>query len=260
MQLKKGYPYPFFYTFINLKKAGFEMRKAKYKRVLLKLSGEALAGDSGFGIDADTVEGIVDSIKAIYELGVEPAIVVGAGNFWRGRDGEGMDRSTADHMGMLATLINSLAMQDAIEKRDIPTRVMTAIPMDRIAEPYIRRRAVTHLVNREIVIFACGTGNPFFSTDTAAALRAAEIDADIILFAKNVDGIYTDDPNVNHEAKKINRISYHEMLKQKLGAIDFTAASLCMDNKMPSLLFALKEPQNIIDAVMGQSTGTFIEK
>jgi uridylate kinase len=236
------------------------MEKAKYKRVLLKLSGEALAGEKGFGIDAETVEGIVDSIEAVYRLGVEPAIVVGAGNFWRGRDGEGMDRSTADHMGMLATLINSLAMQDAIEKRDIPTRVMTAIPMDRIAEPYIRRKAVSHLVDREVVIFACGTGNPFFSTDTAAALRAAEIDADIILFAKNVDGIYTDDPKTNPEATKIESISYHEMLKRKLGAIDFTAASLCMDNCMPSLLFALKKPENIVDAVMGRSMGTFIAK
>lgn len=236
------------------------MEKAKYKRIMLKLSGEALSGDSGFGIDAVTVDGIVDSIKTIYELGVEIAIVVGAGNFWRGRDGEGMDRSTADHMGMLATLINSLALQDAIEKRDIPTRVMTAIPMDRIAEPYIKRRAVHQLVKGNVVIFACGTGNPYFSTDTAAALRAAEIDADIILFAKNVDGIYTEDPKTNPNAKKIDRISYHEMLKQKLEAIDFTAASLCMDNEMPSLLFALKEPKNIIDAVIGKSTGTFIEK
>lgn len=236
------------------------MSKAKYKRVLLKLSGEALAGNTGFGINAATVSGIVESIKTIYNMGVQIAIVVGAGNFWRGRDGQGMDRSTADHMGMLGTVINSLALQDAIEKHDIPTRVMTAIPMDRIAEPYIKRKAVSHLQNNEIVIFACGTGNPFFSTDTAAALRAAEIDADIILFAKNVDGIYSADPKMDPTAIKYDTISYHEVLMKKLAAIDLTATSLCLDNEIPSLLFALKEPSNIIDAVLGHSTGTFIEK
>lgn len=236
------------------------MSKAKYKRILLKLSGEALAGENGFGIDSDTVSEIVESIEAVYKLGVQIAIVVGAGNFWRGRDGQGMDRSTADHMGMLGTVINSLALQDAIEKHDIPTRVMTAIPMDRIAEPYIKRKAVSHLKNNEIVIFACGTGNPFFSTDTGAALRAAEIDADIILFAKNVDGIYSADPNKYPDAVKYDTISYHEVLMKKLAAIDLTATSLCLDNEIPSLLFALEEPSNIIDAVLGKSTGTFIEK
>ncbi len=236
------------------------MEKAKYKRILLKLSGEALAGRKGFGIDSETVNGIVNSLHEVYKLGVQIALVVGAGNFFRGRDGEGMDRSTADHMGMLGTVINALALQDAIEKKDIPTRVMTAIPMDRICEPYIRRKAVSHLENNDIVIFACGTGNPFFSTDTAAALRAAEIDADIILFAKNIDGIYSDDPNKNPDAVKYDTISYHEVLKKKLAAIDLTATSLCLDNEMPSLLFALEKPQNIVDAVLGKSTGTYIEK
>ncbi|MCK5758786.1 MAG: UMP kinase [Clostridiales bacterium] len=236
------------------------MSKAKYERILLKLSGEALSGEKGFGIDADTVIEIVKSIEVVYKLGVQIAIVVGAGNFWRGRDGQGMDRSTADHMGMLGTVINSLALQDAIEKHGIPTRVMTAIPMDRIAEPYIKRKAVSHLENNEIVIFACGTGNPFFSTDTAAALRAAEIDADIILFAKNVDGIYSADPNKNPDAVKYDTISYHEVLMKKLAAIDLTATSLCLDNEIPSLLFALEKPSNIVDAVLGNSTGTFIEK
>ena len=236
------------------------MNNPKYKRILLKLSGEALAGDKSFGIDRDTINGIVESIKTIYKMGVQVAIVVGAGNFFRGRDGEGMDRSTADHMGMLGTVINSLALQDAIEKHDIPTRVMTAIPMDRIAEPYIRRKAVSSLRNNEIVIFACGTGNPFFSTDTAAALRAAEIDAEIILFAKNVDGIYSADPKKDSNAVKYKTISYHEVLMKKLAAIDLTATSLCLDNEMPSLLFALEKPENIVDAVLGISTGTFIEK
>ncbi|MFO7611083.1 MAG: UMP kinase [Clostridia bacterium] len=236
------------------------MSKPIYNRILLKLSGEALAGSKGFGIDSETLNGIVGSIETVYKMGVQIAIVVGAGNFWRGRDGAGMDRSTADHMGMLGTVINSLALQDAIEKREIPTRVMTAIPMDRIAEPYIRRKAVSYLNRNEIVIFACGTGNPFFSTDTAAALRAAEIDADIILFAKNVDGIYSDDPRTNPEAKKYKTISYHEVLMKKLTAIDLTATSLCLDNGMPSLLFALEKPDNIVEAVLGNSSGTFIEK
>lgn len=236
------------------------MENAKYKRILLKLSGEALAGSKGFGIDAETVNGIVDSLEKVHSMGVQIALVVGAGNFFRGRDGEGMDRSTADHMGMLGTVINALALQDAIEKRNIQTRVMTAIPMDRICEPYIRRKAVANLKKDNIVIFACGTGNPFFSTDTAAALRAAEIDAEIILFAKNIDGIYSDDPKKNPDAVKYDTISYHEVLKKKLAAIDLTATSLCLDNEMPSLLFALEEPQNIVDAVLGKSTGTYIEK
>lgn len=235
------------------------MEKSVYKRILLKISGEALAGEKGFGIDNDTVKNIVKSIKDVHDLGVQIGIVVGAGNFWRGREGDGMDRTTADHMGMLGTVINSLALQDAIEKLDIPTRVMTAIQMNRVAEPYIRRKAVSHLMNNEVVIFACGTGNPFFSTDTAAALRAAEIDADIILFAKNVDGIYDSDPKLNKNAVKYDEISYHDVLKMNLKVIDLTAASLCMDNKMPSLLFALEKPENIVEAVLGKSTGTILK-
>jgi len=235
------------------------MSKAIYKRILLKISGEALSGSKGFGLDNETIKSIVSNIKAVHDMGVQIGIVVGAGNFWRGRDGEGMDRTAADHMGMLGTVINSLALQDAIEKRDIKTRVMTAIQMNKIAEPYIRRKAVSHLKNNEIVIFACGTGNPFFSTDTAAALRAAEIDADIILYAKNVDGIYDSDPKKNKNAVKFNEISYHDVLKMNLKVIDLTAASLCMDNKMPSLLFALEKPENIIDAVIGKSMGTILK-
>jgi len=235
------------------------MSKAIYKRILLKISGEALSGTKGFGLDNETIKSIVTNIKAVHDMGVQIGIVVGAGNFWRGRDGEGMDRTTADHMGMLGTVINSLALQDAIEKRNIQTRVMTAIQMNKIAEPYIRRKAVSHLKNNEIVIFACGTGNPFFSTDTAAALRAAEIDADIILYAKNVDGIYDSDPKKNKDAVKFDEISYHDVLKMNLKVIDLTAASLCMDNKMPSLLFALEKPENIIDAVTGKSMGTILK-
>ncbi len=235
------------------------MSDSVYKRILLKISGEALAGNKGFGLDNDTIKNIVKNICEVHEMGVEIGIVVGAGNFWRGRDGEDMDRSTADHMGMLGTVINSLALQDAIEKNNISTRVMTAIQMNRIAEPYIRRKAVTYLKNNEIVIFACGTGNPFFSTDTAAALRAAEIDADIILYAKNVDGIYDSDPKKNKNAIKFDEITYHDVLKMNLKAIDLTAASLCMDNKMPSLLFALEKPENIVEAVVGKSTGTFLK-
>lgn len=235
------------------------MSDAVYKRILLKISGEALSGNKGFGLDNETIKKIVQNISKVHEMGVEIGIVVGAGNFWRGRDGEDMDRSTADHMGMLGTVINSLALQDAIEKNNISTRVMTAIQMNKIAEPYIRRKAVSHLENKEIVIFACGTGNPFFSTDTAAALRAAEIDAEIILYAKNVDGIYDSDPNKNKDAVKFDEISYHDVLKMNLKVIDLTAASLCMDNKMPSLLFALEKPENIVEAVMGKSSGTYLK-
>jgi len=236
------------------------MNKAKYKRILLKISGEALAGEKGFGINNDTIMKIVASIKEVYDMNVQIGIVVGAGNFWRGRDGNDMDRTTADHMGMLGTVINSLALQDAIEKVGIQTRVMTAIQMNRIAEPYIRRKAVSYLGRNEIVIFGCGTGNPFFSTDTAAALRASEIDADIILYAKNVDGVYDSDPNINPNAIKFDEITYHEVLMKNLKAIDLTAASLCMDNNMPSLLFALDQPENIVQAIMGKKIGTILKK
>ncbi len=235
------------------------MAEPKYKRVMLKVSGEALAGDKKTGIDSETVARISDNIKKIYDLGVEIAIVVGGGNFWRGKSGHGMDRTTADHMGMLATVINSLALQDAFEARKMPTRVQTAIEMRQIAEPYIRRRSVRHLEKKRIVIFACGTGNPYFSTDTAAALRAAEIDAEVILLAKkNVDGAYDSDPMQNPDAKKFDKLEYIDVLSKRLGVMDSTAASLCMDNKIPIIVFGLDEPENIVKVVMGENIGTQI--
>src|SRR5690554_5175841 len=236
------------------------MQKPKYKRVILKLSGEALAGDRGFGLDTNTILSISQHIKDIRDLGVEVAIVVGGGNFWRGRSGKGMDRSTADHMGMLATVINALALQDALESFDIPVRVQTAIEMRQIAEPYIRRRAVRHLEKKRIVIFACGTGNPYFSTDTTAALRAAEVDAQVILLAKNVDGVYDDDPKINHKAKKLDNISYMEVINRGLGVMDTTAITLCMENKIPILVFGLEDRDNIKAAILGKKIGTTIEE
>ncbi len=235
------------------------MAEPKYKRVMLKVSGEALAGDKKTGIDSETIARISDNIKKVYDLGVEIAIVVGGGNFWRGKSGHGMDRTTADHMGMLATVINSLALQDAFEARKMPTRVQTAIEMRQIAEPYIRRRSVRHLEKKRIVIFACGTGNPYFSTDTAAALRAAEIDAEVILLAKkNVDGAYDSDPMQNPDAKKFDKLEYIDVLNKRLGVMDSTAASLCMDNSIPIIVFGLDEPENIIKVVMGENIGTQI--
>lgn len=234
------------------------MDSPKYKRVLLKLSGEALAGEGKTGIDTDTLGKISDKIYEAYNLGVEISIVVGGGNFWRGRSGKGMDRTTADHMGMLATVINSLALQDALEARGVPTRVQTAIEMRQIAEPYIRRKAVRHLEKKRIVIFACGTGNPYFSTDTTAALRAAEIDAEVILFAKKVDGVYDSDPAVNPNAVKFEKITYLEALSKRLGVMDSTAFSLCMDNNIPVVVFGLDEPENIIKVIMGENIGTVI--
>jgi len=231
----------------------------KYKRVLLKISGEALAGNNRQGIDTATIGGICDKIKEVYNMGVEIAIVVGGGNFWRGRSGEGMDRTTADHMGMLATVINSLALQDALESRDIPTRVQAAIEMRQIAEPYIRRRAVRHLEKKRIVIFACGTGNPYFSTDTTAALRSAEIDAEVILLAKKVDGVYDSDPAQNPNAVKFDKLTHMDILSKELGVMDSTAASLCRDNSIPILVFGLDNPENIVKAVMGEKIGTVIE-
>ena len=230
----------------------------KYKRILLKLSGEALAGDRKTGIDADTLGAVSDRIREAFELGTEISIVVGGGNFWRGRSGKGMDRTTADHMGMLATVINSLALQDALEARGVPTRVQSAIEMRQIAEPYIRRKAIRHLEKRRIVIFACGTGNPYFSTDTTAALRAAEIDAEVILKATKVDGVYDCDPAVNPEAVRFNSLTYIEALNRRLGVMDSTALSLCMDNNIPIIVFNLDNPENIIKAVLGESIGTTI--
>ncbi|HHW70174.1 MAG TPA: UMP kinase [Clostridiales bacterium] len=230
-----------------------------YKRIVLKLSGEALAGKKGFGIDNDVLDMISDQIIEVYNLGVEIAIIVGGGNIWRGRDGIGMDRSTADYMGMLATVINALALQDALESKNVPTRVQTAIEMRQIAEPYIRRKAVRHLEKGRVVIFACGTGNPFFSTDTTASLRAAEIDAEVILLAKNIDGVYDDDPKENPNAKMFEHITYIEVLNRGLNVMDTTAISLCMDNNIPIIVFGLDNKNNIKTAVMGKKIGTTID-
>ena len=232
--------------------------EAKYKRVLLKVSGEALAGDNKFGLNHDTISDICDRIKECVDMGVEVAIVVGGGNFWRGRDGENMERTRADHMGMLATVINALALADSLEHKGVPTRVQTAIEMRQIAEPYIRGKAVKHLENKHVVIFACGSGCPFFSTDTAAALRAAEINADIILLAKKVDAVYDSDPNKNPAAIKFDHLSYINILNSRLGVMDSTATSLCMDNDIPILVFGLDQPENIIRAVKGEKIGTIV--
>lgn len=233
------------------------MVEPKYKRVILKLSGEALGGDKGFGIDWGIVESIAEEIAKVRELGVEVAVVVGGGNFFRGRSAEHIDRATADYMGMLATVINSLALQSILEKRGIPTRVQSAIEMRQIAEPYIRRRAIRHLEKGRVVIFACGTGNPFFSTDTAAALRAAEIDAEAILLAKKVDGVYDSDPKKNPNAKKYDFITYLDVINQRLEVMDSTATSMCMDNQIPIVVFELAKG-NIIKAVMGENIGTLV--
>ncbi|NLZ92100.1 MAG: UMP kinase, partial [Clostridiales bacterium] len=216
------------------------MTVPRFGRIILKISGEALAGPKGFGINFETINRIANQIKEVVELGVEVAVVVGGGNIWRGRAGEGMDRTTADHMGMLATVINALALQDALENRGVATRVQTAIEMRQIAEPYIRRRAVRHLEKKRVVIFAAGTGNPFFSTDTTAALRAAEIDAEVILLAKTVDGVYDCDPASNPNAHKFDRLDYLDVLRLGLKVMDSTATSLCMDNGIPIIVFGLE--------------------
>ncbi len=233
-----------------------------YKRIVLKLSGEALAGEVGYGIDPNVIFSIANQIKEIVELGVQVAIVVGGGNIWRGLSGssKGMDRATADYMGMLATIMNALALQDGLEKVNVPTRVQTSIEMRQVAEPYIRRRAIRHLEKNRVVIFAAGTGNPFFSTDTTAALRAAEIEAEVILMAKNkVDGVYTADPSVDPTAKKYEQLTYLEMLNQGLGVMDSTASSLCMDNHIPLIVFSITEEGNIRRAVMGEKIGTIVK-
>ena len=238
------------------------METQKYKRVLIKISGEALAGDKHFGLNFDVIGPVCDVIKKCNELGCEIGIVVGGGNFWRGvKDGGGkMERTRADHMGMLATTINALALADALEQRGVPVRVQTAIEMNRIAEPYIRQRATRHLEKGRVVIFGCGTGNPFFSTDTAAVLRAAEIGAEVILLAKNVDGVYDSDPAKNPDAKKYDRLTYMDVLNQGLGVLDTTATSLSMDNHIPILVFALSDPENIYRAVNGEQIGTLVEE
>ncbi len=239
----------------TLEKEGY--MEPKFKRVLLKISGEALAGDNHFGFDVDFMNKVVDQLVEIHRMGVEVGIVVGGGNFWRGRQGFNMERTTADYMGMLATAMNALALQDAIEQRGVLTRVQTAIDITKVAEPYSRRRATRHLEKGRIVIFACGTGCPFFSTDTAAALRAAEIDAEIILLAKNVDGIYDSDPKVNANAKKYSEISYMDFISKQLKAMDTTAVTICMENKTPILAFGLDD-RSIINAVCGKEIGTWI--
>jgi uridylate kinase len=234
-----------------------KMSNPMYKRVLLKLSGEALSGDKGFGINNDVVNEIAIAIKKIQQVGVEVSVVVGGGNFWRGRTSEGMDRTTADYIGMLATVMNSMALQDALENIDVQTRVQTAIEMRQIAEPYIRRKAVRHLEKERVVIFGAGTGNPYFSTDTAAALRAAEMEAEVILLAKNVDAVYDKDPKVHDDAVKFEELTYIEVLQKELKVMDSTATSLCMDNKIPIKVFELST-ENIIRAVMGENIGTTV--
>ncbi|EGT4136750.1 UMP kinase [Clostridium perfringens] len=236
------------------------MGTCKYKRVMLKLSGEALAGENGFGIDFNIAMNIAKAVKELVDMGIEVGAVVGGGNIWRGRSGEGMDRTTADYMGMLATSINALALQDSLESLGVDTRVQTAIEMKEIAEPYIRRRAMRHLEKGRVVIFGAGTGNPYFSTDTAAALRAAEIEADVILLAKKVDGVYDKDPNKYDDAKKYDELSYIEVLEQGLQVMDSTATSLCMDNNIPILVFALDNPENIKRVVLGENIGTIVSK
>ncbi len=232
-----------------------------FKRVVLKLSGEALAGDKGTGIDNCTVNRIAEEIKRIQELGVEVAIVVGGGNFWRGASVKEMDRTTSDHMGMLGTVMNALALQDALEKMNVITRVQSAIDMKQVAEPYIRRRAIRHLEKGRVVIFAAGSGNPYFSTDTAAALRAAEIEAEVILLAKKgVDGVYDSDPKINKQAEKFDTLKYIDILNLGLGIMDSTATSLCMDNNIPLIVFGIDEPNNIVNVVIGKKIGTHVKE
>ncbi|AXY25462.1 UMP kinase [Suicoccus acidiformans] len=237
------------------------MVQPKYERVVLKLSGEAIAGEKGYGIDPATIDVMVQEIKEIYELGVEIAIIVGGGNIWRGQIGEemGMERAQADYMGMLATVMNALALQDVLENNDVPTRVQTSIEMRQIAEPYIRRKAIRHLEKSRVVIFAGGTGNPYFTTDTTAALRAAEINADVILMAKNnVDGVYDSDPSINVEAKKFDELTHLDVIAKGLKVMDSTASSLSMDNDIPLVVFNLNEPGNIKRVVLGENIGTTV--
>lgn len=232
--------------------------KPIYKRVLIKVSGEALAGENKTGLCDETIEKIAANIKKLADMGVEIAVVVGGGNFWRGAKNANMDRTRSDHMGMLATVMNSLALGDGLEKQGLTVRVQTAIEMRQIAEPYVRNRAIRHLEKGRVVIFGCGTGNPFFTTDTAAALRAVEIGADVILLAKNVDAVYDSDPKINPDAKKFDTIPYIDVLNKGLGVMDTTATSLCMDNKIAIHVFGIKEPDNLVRAVCGEKIGTII--
>ena len=236
------------------------MSELKYSRILLKLSGEALSGSTGFGIDVSETEAIASRIKEIHEMGVEVAVVIGAGNIWRGKQGldHGMDRATADHMGMLATVMNAMALMDALERAGVYTRVQSAIEMRAVAEPYIRRRAIRHLEKGRVVIFSAGTGNPYFSTDTAAALRAMEIDADVVIKATKVDGVYDDDPKKNPDAKKFDRLKYIEVLNRRLAVMDSTAVSLCMENELPILVLNLWDSQALRRALNGEKVGTLV--
>jgi len=235
------------------------MSEPKYKRVMLKLSGESLAGVNGYGIDFTVATRIAEEIKELVDMGVEVGAVIGAGNIWRGREGSGMDRVTADNMGMLATCINALALQNSLEDLGIETRVQSAIEMREIAEPFIRRRAVRHLEKGRVVIFAAGSGNPYFTTDTAAALRAAEIEAECILLAKKVDGVYDMDPKLHPEAKKYDRLTYRQVIEQDLKVMDITAITLCKDNDIPIIVFGLDGEGNIRKAILGESNGTIID-
>ncbi len=234
------------------------MSEAKYKRVLLKLSGEALAGEKKTGVDVETVGKICDKIKEIVEMGVQVGIVVGGGNFWRGRNGHQMERTTADYMGMLATAMNALALQDALEARGIYSRVQTAIEMREIAEPFIQRKAEKHLQKGRVVIFAGGSGHPYFTTDTAAVLRATEIKADIILLGKAIDAVYSADPNIDPNAKRYEDISYLQVLQEDLKVMDSTATAMCRDNNMPLLVFGIADPENIVRAIKGEKIGTIV--
>ena len=238
------------------------MDTPKYKRVLLKISGEALAGDKKFGLDFGVMGEVADVIRQCVEMGVQVGVVIGGGNFWRGvKNGEGyIERTRADHMGMLATTMNCMAMADVLEQKGVDVRVQTALEIREVAEPYIRARAVRHLEKGRVVIFGCGTGNPFFSTDTAAVLRAAEIGAEVILLAKNIDGVYDSDPAKNANARKFDTISYDEVLAQHLAVMDTTATSLSMDNHIPVLVFALKDPYNIVRALRGEKIGTIVKE
>ena len=234
------------------------MSEAKYKRVLLKLSGEALAGEQKTGVNAEIVGKICDKIKEVIDMGVEVALVVGGGNFWRGRNGHQMERTTADYMGMLATAMNALAIQDALEAREVEARVQTSIEMREIAEPFIQRKAEKHLKKGRVVIFACGTGHPYFTTDTAAVLRATEINADIILLGKAIDAVYSADPKIEPNAKRYEDISYLQVLQEDLKVMDSTATAMCRDNDMPLLVFGIADPENIVKAVKGEKIGTIV--
>jgi len=235
------------------------MSEIKYKRVLLKLSGEALAGEQKTGINPEVIGKICDQVKVLVDLGVEVSIVVGGGNFWRGRYGLNMERTTSDYMGMLATAMNGLALQDSLESRGLQTRLQTAIEMREVAEPYIKRKAHKHLEKNRVVIFACGTGNPYFTTDTAAALRAAETEAEIILLGKAIDAVYSADPKLDPTATKYEKISYLDVLNKDLKVMDSTATALCKDNNIPILVFGIAEPENMVKAVLGEKIGTIVE-